>query len=81
MNWDLTSYFPVFDGPDMRAFRDQLRTDIDNLGTRASGLTILGQAAAGADAGNESLSEWEVVRGGLSPAVAPGFLLVMPDRS
>ena len=52
MNWDLTSYFPVFDGPDMRAFSDQLRADIDNLGERASRLTL---PAA------DTLPEWEEV--------------------
>ncbi len=60
MNWDLTSYFPVFDGPDMRTFRDQLRADIDDLGERASTLTILSQDAD-ADAGKDTLSEWEDV--------------------
>lgn len=52
MNWDLTSYFPDFDGPEMRTFRDQLRADIDGLGKRAGGLTSLGE---------DTLVEWEEV--------------------
>jgi oligoendopeptidase F len=29
--WDLSSYFPSFDGPEMRAFAAQLRMDLDRL--------------------------------------------------
>ena len=28
MTWDLTSYFPHFDGPEMRLFKEALRTDV-----------------------------------------------------
>jgi len=31
MDWDLTSYFPTFDGPDYRQFRDRLRDDLGRL--------------------------------------------------
>ena len=50
MNWDLTSYFPVFDGPEMRTFRDQLHADIDQLNELAGGLGMLG---------GDTVSEWE----------------------
>ena len=42
MNWDLTSYFPTFDGPELLAFKGELRADIDSLRQRASGLEPLG---------------------------------------
>lgn len=32
MDWDLTSYFSTFDGPDYRQFRDNLSRDLDRLG-------------------------------------------------
>ena len=37
--WDLTSYFPSFDGPEMLAFKAQLREDIASLvaGARQAG--------------------------------------------
>ena len=60
MNWDLTSYFPVFDGPEMRLFVEQLRSEIDGLGERATALPILGRDSEAA-LGQDSLPEWEEV--------------------
>lgn len=37
MDWDLASYFPAFDGPEMRRFRVDLRDDLDALLSDASG--------------------------------------------
>ena len=36
MDWDLASYFPAFDGPEMRRFKADLRDDLDALLTGAS---------------------------------------------
>ena len=38
MDWDLTSYFPAFDDPSMRQFKDELKRDIDALRQRAAAL-------------------------------------------
>lgn len=52
MNWDLTDYFPAFDGPEYRAFKDKLVQDIDTLTQRAAELPVL-------DA--DSAAEWEKI--------------------
>jgi oligoendopeptidase F len=52
MDWDLTSYFPSFDGEEMRRFKEGLKTDIARLRARAGGL-------AGLDADNGA--DWEAV--------------------
>ena len=41
MDWDLTSYFPAFDDPSMRQFKDELKRDIDALRQRAAALEPL----------------------------------------
>lgn len=52
MNWDLTSYFPQFDGPEMRQFKLDLQRDTDALQKRAATL---------ADLTSESAEEWEEI--------------------
>ena len=52
MNWDLTSYFPRFDGPEMRRFKEALRRDIASLKYRAASLLPLN---------DENASGWEDV--------------------
>src|ERR671913_466299 len=41
MSWDLSSYFPQFDGPDMRRFKDGLARDIASLRAEAAALAPL----------------------------------------
>lgn len=41
MNWDLTSYFPAFGGPEMIAFKQRLVADLADLQTRAAALQCL----------------------------------------
>ncbi|MFH1568851.1 MAG: M3 family oligoendopeptidase [Gemmatimonadota bacterium] len=48
MNWDLTSYFPAFDGPEMRAFTRQLEAEIAALLREAGQLPDLSGASAAA---------------------------------
>ena len=48
-DWDMTPYFEAFDGPQYRAFRDQLRRDVETLQLEAGSLAPL---AGG------SLSDW-----------------------
>ena len=43
MNWDLTSYFPTFDGPEMQAFKQELQRDMAALQKEAAGLVALQQ--------------------------------------
>ena len=50
--WDLTSYFPEFNGPEMLQFKEALRHDIASLRDKASLLPILTDA---------SLPAWEEV--------------------
>src|SRR5262245_35676865 len=50
MTWDLTSYFPEFNGPDMRRFKETIRTDIASLRLTAVKLPALT---------SESISAWE----------------------
>jgi oligoendopeptidase F len=38
MNWDLTSYFPEFDGPEMKEFKKALKRDIEKTKDKASSL-------------------------------------------
>ena len=52
MNWDLTSYFPEFDGPEMREFRAGIERDLADLQERAQGLETLSQ---------DNLQDWEEV--------------------
>ena len=41
MNWDLTSYFPEFDGEEMRTFKGELKADLAALLEKASGVPEL----------------------------------------
>ena len=41
MNWDLSSYFPAFDGPEMRRFKQELERDLDALEQEAASLAPL----------------------------------------
>jgi len=41
MDWDLSSYFPAFDGPEMRGFKDGLRADLESLQSEAAGTAPL----------------------------------------
>ncbi len=41
MNWDLTSYFPEFNGQDMKEFKERLKTDIETVKKKASALAPL----------------------------------------
>ncbi len=52
MNWDLTSYFPRFDGAEMRRVKEALRRDIALLKDRAASLLPLN---------DENASGWEDV--------------------
>jgi oligoendopeptidase F len=46
MTWDLTSYFPEFDGPEMRAFKHAIRADTSALIQAAAALPELNEASA-----------------------------------
>jgi oligoendopeptidase F len=48
MTWDLTSYFPAFDGPEMHAFKQALRADISALIQTATALPQLNEGSAAA---------------------------------
>lgn len=50
MTWDLTTYFPSFNGPEMLRFKEELRADIAALRTTAGALPGLHSASA---------SQWE----------------------
>lgn len=52
MDWDLTSYFPTFDGLEMKAFKTALQSDIDRLREQAGNLPVLSR---------ENAAEWETV--------------------
>jgi oligoendopeptidase F len=41
MNWDLSSYFPEFNGPEMRDFKDRLKKDIESIKEKAASLSSL----------------------------------------
>jgi oligoendopeptidase F len=40
--WDLSSYFPAFDGPEMRSFASRLKSDLDDLLRLGADLGTLG---------------------------------------
>lgn len=48
MTWDLTSYFPEFNGPAMRQFKAALQADIDALKQQAAALGVLSESTADA---------------------------------
>lgn len=50
VSWDLTSYFPAFDGPEMRAFKAKLEKDIKALQKKAAKAAPLSAKTA---------AEWE----------------------
>ena len=52
MTWDLTSYFPRFDGPEMRQFKDLLRDDVRSLQKQAAGASALN---------NDNAAQWEEI--------------------
>ncbi len=52
MNWDLTSYFPAFNGPEMKEFKAQIKKDIRETKERASSLSPLD---------SENQQDWEEV--------------------
>ncbi|MCK5392107.1 MAG: hypothetical protein KAJ31_06740, partial [Deltaproteobacteria bacterium] len=52
MNWDLTSYFPEFNGPEMNKFKKELKEDIESISNEASSLSPL-------DTNNQD--EWEKI--------------------
>ena len=52
MNWNLESYFPAFNGPEMVAFKEQLQIDAAELLDRASALDTLNR---------ENADDWEAV--------------------
>jgi oligoendopeptidase F len=52
MNWDLSSYFPEFNGSEMRDFKDRLKKDIESLKEKSGSLSSL-------DDSNKA--EWEEV--------------------
>ena len=50
MTWDLTSYFPAFNGPELLQFKEAVRDDILALQRAAANLPVLSA---------ESMSAWE----------------------
>jgi oligoendopeptidase F len=46
MSWDLTSYFPEFNGPEMSRFKEALQRDIASLHEEATSLPALSEASA-----------------------------------
>jgi oligoendopeptidase F len=50
MTWDLTSYFPAFNGPEMRQFKEAIRADVAALKDTAAVLP---------DLSDDSASAWE----------------------
>jgi oligoendopeptidase F len=52
MTWDLTSYFPEFNGPEMLRFKEAIRSDIDGVHKAAVALPVLDKASA---------SQWETL--------------------
>jgi oligoendopeptidase F len=52
VTWDLGRYFPEFDGPQMRAFKDELDRDIERLKTSSSELVAFS---------GETLDQWEAL--------------------
>lgn len=52
VTWDLTSYFPEFNGPEMLAFKEQLKADVAELQSRAGALEPLSA---------ETAADWEAI--------------------
>lgn len=52
VTWDLSHYFPEFDGPQMRAFKDEMDRDIERLKTSSSELVAFSR---------ETLDQWEAL--------------------
>ena len=52
MTWDLTSYFPAFNGPEMLQFKEAIRNDVAALQQAAAALPVLDGASA---------PEWETI--------------------
>lgn len=52
MTWDLTSYFPKFNGPEMVQFKEAIRADVADLQKAAAALPVLNPA---------STPEWEAI--------------------
>ena len=50
MTWDLTSYFPTFNGPEMLQFKEAIRNGVASLQGEAAALTVLSV---------ESMAAWE----------------------
>ncbi|HEX2229626.1 MAG TPA: M3 family oligoendopeptidase [Candidatus Binatia bacterium] len=48
MNWDLSSYFPEFNGAEMLRFKEALRSDVSALRDKAARLPVLTDASAAA---------------------------------
>src|SRR5882672_5328572 len=46
MTWDLTSYFPAFNGPEMFQFKEEIRKDIAALKQTAAALPVLNAESA-----------------------------------
>ena len=46
MTWDLTSYFPQFNGPEMLQFKEAIRADVAALQTIAANLPALNAESA-----------------------------------
>ncbi|MGH7855650.1 MAG: M3 family oligoendopeptidase [Candidatus Binatia bacterium] len=46
MTWDLTSYFPAFNGPEMLQFKEAIRNDVAALQKTAAALPVLNVASA-----------------------------------
>jgi oligoendopeptidase F len=60
--WDLTSFFPAFDGPDYRAFKTQLRDGLASALARSSALAALSSASApSADGTSGLLRSWSEI--------------------
>jgi len=56
-NWDMSSFFPSFGGPEHRDFTESLRRDVERLSERAAQLLAL--AGENADAWEEVLRNYE----------------------
>ena len=52
MTWDLTSYFPAFNGPEMLRFKEAIRNDVAALQKAAASLPVLSIASA---------ADWETI--------------------
>jgi len=52
MTWDLISYFPAFNGPEMLRFKEAIRSDVAALQKAAASLPVLNTASA---------ADWETI--------------------